>query len=87
MARPEPNISRLRNLGDKSQEWLNDIGITDRASLERVGSVETYRILKERGYRVSMLLVYALEAALMDIDWRELPLQLKSELKAAVKSL
>jgi len=87
MATSESNISRLRNLGDKSQEWLNDIGITDRAGLEKVGSVETYRILKERGYKVSMLLVYALEAALMDIDWRELPLQLKSELKAAVKSL
>ena len=87
MATPESKISRLRNLGDKSQEWLNDIGISDRASLEKIGSVETYRILKERGYKVSMLLVYALEAALMDIDWRELPLQLKSELKAAIRSL
>lgn len=76
-------IANLRNLGTKTEKWLNEIGIYGRKDLERFGSVEIYRILKNRGYPASLNLVYAIEAALMGIDWRELPPKLKAELKSA----
>ncbi len=54
-------ISDLRNLGGKSEEWLNAIGVFTRQDLERLGSVEIYRSLKEAGFPVSLNLVWGIE--------------------------
>lgn len=78
-------ISSLRNLGGKTERWLNDLGIFTRSDLERVGSVEAYRILRERGYPVSMNLVWGIEGALADIDWRNLPEGLKAGLRRQIE--
>ena len=74
-------LSALRNLGGKSEQWLNEIGVFSRDDLERLGSVEVYRLLKQRGYPVSLNLVWAIEGALADMDWRELPETLKASLR------
>lgn len=78
-------ISSLRNLGGKTERWLNDLGIFTRSDLERVGSVEAYRNLRERGYPVSMNLVWGIEGALADIDWRNLPEGLKAGLRRQIE--
>lgn len=78
-------LSSLRNLGTRSEQWLNEIGVFTRADLERIGSVETYRILKEKGYPVSLNLVWGIEGALADIDWRELSDELKADLRQQIK--
>ena len=80
-------ISGLRNLGGKTEKWLNEIGIFDRHDLEKVGSIAVYKSLKGRGYNVTLNLVYGIEAALLDMDWRELPRDLKAELKETIKKL
>lgn len=80
-------ISDLRNLGGKSEEWLNAIGVFTRQDLERLGSVEIYRSLKEAGFPVSLNLVWGIEGALADLDWRELPTGLKAELRAEIRKL
>ncbi len=80
-------ISRLKNLGGKTEEWLNDIGIYTREALESIGSVEIYRILKQRGYNVTLNLIYGIEGALADIDWRDLSQEQKAELRAAIRNL
>ncbi len=80
-------ISDLPNLGPKSAEWLAEIGISDRAELERVGSVEIYRLLRERGIPASLNLVYAIEAALLDIHWTKLPAALKMELREQIRGI
>lgn len=80
-------ISDLRNLGGKSEEWLNAIGVFTRQDLERLGSVEIYRSLKEAGFPVSLNLVWGIEGALADLDWRELPADLKAELRAEIRKL
>jgi DNA transformation protein and related proteins len=71
----------------KSELWLNQIGIFSREDLEKIGSIETYRLLKQRGLPVSLNLVYAIEAMLIDEHWTELPKNLKAELKETVKNL
>lgn len=80
-------LSSLRNLGGASEKWLNDIGVFSREELERLGSVEVYRLLKERGYPVSLNLVWGIEGALADCDWRKLPEKLKAELRALIKQI
>ncbi len=75
-------IARLANLGSRSENWLNAVGVHTRRDLERLGSVNTYRLLKADGYNVSLNLVYAIEGALRGIAWNRLPPALKDELKA-----
>lgn len=78
-------IGSLRNLGGKSERWLNEIGVYTRGDLERLGSVEIYRLLKDRGVPVSLNLVWGIEGALADMDWRELPENLKAELRREIR--
>ena len=75
--------SSLRNLGPRTESWLNDI--FTRADLEQIGSVNIHRILKEKGYPVSMNLVWGLEGALADVDWREFSEELKADLRSQIK--
>jgi len=85
MQRRSDDISDLRNLGPKTKQWLNAVGIYDRQRMEKLGSIAIYRLLKERGYNVSLNLVYGIEAALLDIDWRDLPPEMKAELRKELK--
>lgn len=80
-------ISDLPNLGPKSEEWLAELGIESRAELERVGSVEVYRLLRQRGIPASLNLVYAIEAALLDIHWTKLPPEMKMELRKQIRTI
>lgn len=81
------SVSELKNLGPKSEQWLNEVGVFSKMDIERIGPVEIYRLLKERGFPASLNLVYALEAMLMDIHWTKLPEAVKAELKMAVKNI
>ncbi len=65
-------VSTMRNLGPISAQWLNNVGILTAADLAHFGSVIAFRIVKESGCPASLNLLYALEAALRDMDWREL---------------
>ena len=78
-------LSSLRNLGGRSEQRLNEIGIFTRVDLERIGSVEIYRLLKERGYPVSLNLVWGIEGALADIDWQDLSDEFKASLRQQIK--
>ncbi|MDI1240893.1 MAG: TfoX/Sxy family protein [bacterium] len=78
------DLSSLRNLGPRTEMWLNGIGIFTQADLERIGSVNIHRILKENGYPVSLNLVWAIEGARADLDWRELSEDLKADLRRQI---
>ncbi len=77
--------NKLRNLGPVSRRWLAAIGVVSRADLERVGSIGAYRLVRKQQRGASLLLLYALEAALLDVDWRKLPSDLKRRLREAVE--
>ena len=71
----------LRNLGPKSAQLLSAIGITDRDHLARLGAIETCRRLRDAGQPVSLNMAYAIEGALMDCDWREIPHEFRDQLR------
>jgi len=76
----ERSIESLRNLGPKSAAWLAEVEIHTLADLQRVGSVGAYRAVAQAGLSTSLLLLYALEGALLDVRWDRLPDVIKAEL-------
>jgi len=83
MQKLHPAIDQLRNLGPASTRWLNAVGVHTRRDLEKLGAVDAYAILKVHGYNASLHLVYAIEGALRDCDWKQLTAKHKAQLKAA----
>jgi hypothetical protein len=75
-------IAGLRNLGPKMALWLGEIGIHDAGQLRRTGAVDAWKQLRaSRGGQISLLGLYAMQAALMGLDWRELPDEFKAALR------
>ena len=75
----------MRNIGKVSETWLNEVGIYTRADLENIGAVEAYRLVQARGHNASLNLVYAVQGAIMDLHWTDLPFELKDQLKKEVE--
>jgi DNA transformation protein len=68
------DVEFLRNIGPKSARRLREVGIATAARLRRLGSVAAYRRLKHAFPReVSLVMLYALEGALLGCHWNHLP--------------
>ena len=77
----------MRNIGPKSKQWLASIGVHTLDDVASLGVVETYkRVRAAYPEKVSLNLLYALQAALLDLPWNELPRDIKEELKQQVDS-
>ena len=73
----------MRNIGPVSSKWLAEVGIHNVDDLREAGSIPTYQMLKEMyPERVSLNLLWGLEAAVRDMDWRDLTETDKEELKS-----
>jgi DNA transformation protein len=66
------DLQSLKNLGSTSVNWLRAVGINNRDELATAGPIEVYNRIRERGFRVSRVLLYALEGALLDMHWNDL---------------
>ncbi len=74
-------IASLRGLGPASEQLLAAIGIDSAEELDEVGAVEAYRRLRAGEVPgVTRVMLWALAAALLDLDWRELPDEVKQRL-------
>jgi hypothetical protein len=82
---------KLRNIGPKSAAWLRQVGLRTEADLVAVGPVEAYMRVRRAGFKPTLNLLYALEGALRDCHWQEVPeprrLQLAQEAEAAIALL
>lgn len=76
----EDELQQMKNLGKTSARWLHAAGIHNQADLRRLGSLLAYRAVKTRGFRASKVLLYAIEGALLDQHWCDLPLEVKASL-------
>lgn len=78
-------ITDLRNLGPKTAAMLDEIGVATEAELRALGAVECYcRLRFAFGRRISLNALHAMEAALLNIDWRALDTQTKERLRREV---
>lgn len=76
----QSELLQLKNLGMASVNILRAIGINTHADLKRLGAVEAYRRIRARNINVSKVMLYALEGALMDIHWNDIPPDVKARL-------
>lgn len=76
----QSDLLTLKNLGNTSVNWLHAIGIHNREELAQIGPVQAYNRIRERGIKVSKVLLYALQAALLDVHWSQLEPELKERL-------
>ncbi len=75
----------MKNLGPKSTEWLASIGVHSLDDIAKIGVVETYKRVKAAyPEKVTLNMLWGLQAALLDIPWNELPPDIKEELKRQV---
>ena len=71
----------MRNMGPKSRAWLANIGIFSLDDVARLGVVETYKRVKAAYLeKVTLNMLWGLQAALLDIPWHELPPDIKAQL-------
>jgi DNA transformation protein and related proteins len=61
------------NIGPKSAAWLRQVGIRSRADLLEHGAVGAFVKIKRAGFRPSLNLLYALEGAVLDCHWQQVP--------------
>ncbi|WP_101757638.1 TfoX/Sxy family protein [Oceanicoccus sp. KOV_DT_Chl] len=66
------DLLELKNLGNTSINWLRSIGVNTQAELQEKGAVEAYHEIKQRGIRVSKVLLYALHGAMTDTHWNDI---------------
>ena len=75
------NVADLRGLGPKTSERLSPVGIDTVMQLEEAGAVGAYRLIKDAFPKwTSLNALWGIQAALMEIDWRQLPEEIKQQL-------
>ncbi|MEQ9813869.1 MAG: TfoX/Sxy family protein [Azospirillaceae bacterium] len=74
-------IGQLRNLGPRSAAWLVAAGIGTVGELRRLGAVAAFRRVRANAAAgVSLNLLWAMAAGLLDMHWTHLPADIKSRL-------
>ena len=73
---------KLRNIGPKSMAWLRQTGVRTLADLKAVGALAAFVRVKRAGFRPSLNLLYALEGAILDCHWQDIPEARRAQLIA-----
>ena len=76
----QSELLELKNLGNTSINWLKAIGVQSQQDLKSIGPVEAYIRIKQRGIKVSKVLLYALHGALTDTHWADIEPDVKQQL-------
>lgn len=80
-------LAGLKNLGAQSVAWLGEAGFATRDDLEAAGPAYAYRRVRDRfPDRVTKTLLFAIAGALLDLDVKELPGDLKQHLLFEVEA-
>ena len=75
---------KIRNVGPKSAAWLRQVGVRSIEDLRDTGVVATFMKVRRAGFRPSLNLLYAMEGALLDCHWQDVPEDRRSELLLSV---
>lgn len=85
------STEKLRNIGPKSAAWLRQVGLRTQDDIAAVGTVEAFMRVKRAGFKPTLNLLYAIEGALLECHWQDVPearrQQLVAEAEAAIALL
>ncbi len=74
----QDELLTLRNLGKTSAQWLHASGIHNAEQLRQLGPVSAYLHVRNRGFRASRSLLFAIAGALQNVHWNDLDADYKS---------
>ena len=80
-------VENLTGIGGVSAAWLHAAGIHTRSDLERRGAARAYLEVRKAGFRPTRNLLWALQGAVMDLDWRLVPDAVKEQIDGEVDTL
>lgn len=72
--------TKLRNIGPKGMAWLRQTGVRSLEDLREVGALAAYVRVRRAGFKPSLNLLYALEGAILDCHWQQIPDERRAEL-------
>lgn len=81
----QTELLKLRNVGLRSCQWLQEVGIDSPETLRKLGAAETFVRVRHAGFHPSLNLLYALEGAIKDCHWTALDHDCRSHLLAMVE--
>jgi len=81
------DLTSLRNIGKELDRKLKLADIPTAEALRKIGSKEAFLRLKLRDRQVCLVHLYALEGAVSDREYNQLPEEVKQDLKAFSDSL
>jgi len=80
-------IRDCRNLGPKTEQQLNQIGISNLQDIKTLGVINTYLKLETLAdFKPSLNFLYALEGAIQDRAWQDIAAEQKHDLVMALES-
>ena len=74
------SATKMRNIGPKSAAWLRQVGLRTLDDLAAVGTVDAFMRVKRAGFKPGLNLLYAIEGALLDCHWQDVPEDRRQEL-------
>lgn len=87
MTRVHEDLSRLRNLGAVSARWLRAVGVDRKEELVRRGAARVYCQVRSVGFPATRNLLWALQGAILDIPWNDLPVPVRDQLLRDVATI
>ncbi|MES2858013.1 MAG: TfoX/Sxy family protein [Pseudomonadota bacterium] len=76
----------MRNIGPKSAAWLRQVGLRSLEDIAAAGTVDAFMKVRRAGFKPSLNLLYALEGAVQDCHWQEIPEARRTELVQAAEA-
>jgi len=80
-------LSKLINIGKSVEAQLNQVGIHTRDDLIKAGSKEAWLSIKRIDDSACINRLYALEGAIQEMRWHDLPSVVKRDLKTFYNSI
>lgn len=80
------STQKMRNIGPKSAAWLRQVGLRTLDDISHIGVVEAFMKVRRAGFKPSLNLLYALEGAVLDCHWQEVPDARRTELVSAAEA-
>jgi len=81
-------LTKLKGIGPKCAERLNQIGIETVAQFREIGAMEAYlKIMEDTDCKEHIAYLYTFVGALEDRDWREVAKNEKARLAAELEGL
>lgn len=65
-------------------KWLEAVGVFTLSDIEDLGPVEVYLRVEDAGFLPGRNLLWALQGAVLDLHWNEIPPDMKAQLEREV---